>query len=331
MYRRICRLKSTAFYDLTTLRSGYVFAPWWLEGDEAVRRLLSPSGRVVEVRVRQTDTGASVRLLSAEPLSDGDIQSMRWTVDWLLGVSEDLSDFYDFASQHPELRRSLRALSGYRLKATYDLHEALISAIISQNTSFQGFRKMLLAVISACGPCENIGDRSIHAFPGPEALARVKPASLLPLGLGYRSEVIPTVSQAILGGLDGEIQEMGSEESVSRLMEIKGIGQYTAGCALLYGLRRYDAFYTDSYVTKVFGELFFKDRIPRDSEIRTWSAERWGRYRGLALDLVLANHMGPRLLSHGSASPLVIARSPELVEGRRSNLSFSHGLDGLIG
>lgn len=292
-------LQVRAPYDLRLICRGYVFPPWRFQGGSAVRALVTPSGQVVEAQVCQSGSvehpEIQVWLRCSGKLGSQEISALCAQIDWALGLTEDLSAFHRVARNDPELSRAIRELKGYRVKVTGDLHEMLVSAVVSQNTSFRAFRQMLMAVVEKFGPSVLLDDRKVCAFPAAEILARASPEELRAAG-AYRAQAIHNVSRALLDGLEKQIEDLSAHEAAKRLMAVKGLGPYSAHAALLYGLRRYDAFFTDTYVLKVLGNLFFRGKKPTEARVRDFAARRWGAWQGLALDLLLAWQMGDREL-----------------------------------
>ncbi|KPL17903.1 MAG: hypothetical protein AMJ92_10530 [candidate division Zixibacteria bacterium SM23_81] len=288
------QVTARAPYDLRWIRRGYLFAPWLFEHGKPVRALLSPSGHVVEARLVQSGSinrpKIQMLLSSATELSSGDISSLCAQLDWTLGLTEDLSAFYNIAKNDPALSRAMMELKGYRVKTTRDLHEMLVSAVVSQNTNFHSFRRMLMALAERFGSSILLDGRKVSAFPSAQVLAKSSQKALEGIG-AYRSQAIQNVSLAILNGLEGQIEGRTTEEATERLMSIKGLGPYSAHAAILYGLRHYDAFFIDTYVLKVMGNLFFEGKRPTGSKLRDFADQRWGAWQGLALDLLLAWQM----------------------------------------
>jgi 3-methyladenine DNA glycosylase/8-oxoguanine DNA glycosylase len=169
----------------------------------------------------------------------------------------------------------------------------LISAVVSQNTTFHSFRRMLMTLVERFGSSILLDGRKVCAFPSAQALTKSSRKALERVA-AYRAQAIQNVSRAILNGLEGQIEGRTTDEATERLMSIKGLGSYSAGAAILYGLRHYKAFFIDTYVFKVMGNLFFEGKKPGGSRLRDFAAQRWGAWQGLALDLLLAWQMEDR-------------------------------------
>jgi 3-methyladenine DNA glycosylase/8-oxoguanine DNA glycosylase len=154
----------------------------------------------------------------------------------------------------------------------------LISAVVSQNTTFHSFRRMLMTLVERFGSSILLDGRKVCAFPSAQALTKSSRKALERVA-AYRAQAIQNVSRAILNGLEGQIEGRTTDEATERLMSIKGLGSYSAGAAILYGLRHYKA---------------FEGKKPGGSRLRDFAAQRWGAWQGLALDLLLAWQMEDR-------------------------------------
>ena len=100
---------------------------------------------------------------------------------------------------------------------------------------------------------------------------------------------IGTVARLARAFTSGELSEakiaaLPDELAIDRLIEIKGIGRWTAETALLRSLSRVDSFPAgDLGIMKYLAEgLFEHGRRGTEAEMRAY-AERWKPWRGLAL------------------------------------------------
>ena len=66
-----------------------------------------------------------------------------------------------------------------------------------------------------------------------------------------------------------------TEDCISALCSVKGIGLKVASCAALFGMGRYDAFPVDVWMKRV-GEKYF------GNDPASFSAERFGEFAGIA-------------------------------------------------
>lgn len=132
-----------------------------------------------------------------------------------------------------------------------------------------------------------------HAFPRPVDLASATPQHLRRLGFsGRKAEVILDIAQAIVEGrLDLEaLSALDDTAAMDRLLELKGVGRWTAQYILLRGLGRLDVFPADDVgsQSKMQWWLRRKERPDYDGMHRIIAP--WRPYRGLIYFYLLLNH-----------------------------------------
>jgi DNA-3-methyladenine glycosylase II len=217
----LLRLPEPFDFELTTERFrafGHDLANLWEDG--ALHRVVG----VREVRIEPTGGGARVEPLDAET---------RPVVRKLLGAEFDLEAFYAWARRDRVLRRLTKALAGFRPPLAPDPFETLVTSITAQQVSlFAAFaiRNRLI---------ERYGRRVGRAFSFPTAkrLRRASQHELLALGFsGRKAEYVLGLAQEPLD-LDA-LAGLPDEEVKARLVEIRGIGEWTAEWFLARHLAR---------------------------------------------------------------------------------------------
>ena len=177
----------------------------------------------------------------------------------------DMSYNYLAITKHIEqgedefLKKAVSYGSGIRI-LRQEPFEVLISFIISQNKNIPSIKKGIEGI------CEKYGrpilsqdsDYVYYSFPSPEKLARAKKEDLRALKLGYRDEYIIEASRAVVDGrLDlDELIKGSHEEAVSKLKQIKGIGDKVANCISLFGLHHIEAFPIDVWIRRVLEDVY---------------------------------------------------------------------------
>ncbi len=157
-----------------------------------------------------------------------------------------------------------------------DPFEALARAIIYQQLSGKAAATIFGRVVSLFPD---------GAFPHPRALLEVEEAALRGAGMS-RAKVaaVRDLARKTLSGLvptRKDLLEMPDDEIVSRLVQVRGIGVWTAEM-LLFGMGRPDVFpVTDLGVRKGFMLTFGLDDLPAPSALRT-HGERWRPFRSAA-------------------------------------------------
>jgi 3-methyladenine DNA glycosylase/8-oxoguanine DNA glycosylase len=211
-------------FELSTERYrafGTDLANLWREG--ALHRVIG--GR--EVRIEAAPGGVRIR--------PGDLELVE-PVRRYLGEPFDLGAFTAFAVTEPVLSTLLEPLRGFRPPLVPDPFETLVTSITAQQISLHAAFAVRNRLIQAFG---RPFDRA-YSFPTRGRMAAAEPADLLPLGFSRRkAEYVVGLgrSDLDLDGLDG----VPDDEVKARLIEIPGIGEWTADWFLARHLARPDA------------------------------------------------------------------------------------------
>jgi 3-methyladenine DNA glycosylase/8-oxoguanine DNA glycosylase len=239
------------------------------------------SGRVVELVIKEASGGVTVEV-SAD-LGWSEEEEVRRKVAWMLGLDQDLSPFYAVAREEPKLALVEERAQGRILKSP-TLFEDVVKTILTTNTSWAGTIRMVEALVSQFGdPLPR--DRSLRAFPTPGQLAALDEQTLRAVArLGYRAPFVLELARGVASGaldLEGlQTTEEPTEELRARLLEINGVGAYSAA-NLLIMLGRYDFIPVDSWARKLVSHEWYQGEPVRSIEVET-SFERWGKWKGLA-------------------------------------------------
>jgi len=156
-----------------------------------------------------------------------------------------------------------------------DPFETLCSFILSQNNNIPRIKKLVEAMCVSFGEKHTSDDgKEYYAFPTPEAIYEAGIDRIFELKTGFRAKYLHDAADAVLHGrIDLEaIKEMPSDEAVSQLCRIKGVGVKVASCTVLFGLGKLDVFPVDVWIKRALEEDFgegFDHRV-------------FGRYAGIA-------------------------------------------------
>jgi DNA-3-methyladenine glycosylase II len=127
-------------------------------------------------------------------------------------------------------------------------------------------------------------EASSPAFPHPEELAAAKPEEIRQLGFNRRkAETIIAISQDVMKGrldLDG-LQALNDEEAVRRLVDLRGVGRWTAEYTLLRGLGRWHIFPVDDVGARNRLAVWLRLRRKLNAERTQHHLQRWKNFAGL--------------------------------------------------
>lgn len=223
----------------------------------------------------------------------------RWVenaVCQMLNLQEDLTPMYRELDMLPGIGDLIRDLRGLKSPTTPTVYESLVDSIIEQQISLRVAYQIEHRLIRETGIRLTFDGLTYFCYPTPDLLAKTSPDVFRGCGMTTRkSEYIRDISRQIThGAIDLEslktIQD--TEEIISRLCSIRGIGRWTAELTMLRGFHRHDAFpAADIYLRRMMGERFCDGRKITAEEARD-IAEPWGRWKGLlAFYLEVADRM----------------------------------------
>jgi 3-methyladenine DNA glycosylase/8-oxoguanine DNA glycosylase len=238
------------------------------------------SRRVVEMIIHESSNGVKVKVSGDPSLSEE--EEVRRRVTLILGLDQDLSDFYALARKEPKLAQ-VQARAQGRILRSPTLFEDVVKTILTTNTSWAGTIRMVEALVSQFGdPLP--ASRSRRAFPTTNQLAALDVQTLRSVGrLGYRAPYVLELARSVASGdldLEGfRTSEEPTDELRARLLEIDGVGAYSAANLLIL-LGRYDFIPVDSWARRVVSHEWHGGEPVRSVEVEA-AFERWGSWKGL--------------------------------------------------
>jgi len=248
------------------------------DGETYRRTLRLPHGAGV---VALSDGGDHVRcVLRLENLRD--LGSAVQRCRSLLDLDADPVAITDVLGADPLLGALVRRSPGRRVPGSVDGAELAFRAVLGQQVSVAGARTLAGRLVAGCGEplpgtlAAEDGEPT-HLFPTPQAVAG---ATLDGVGVPRaRRETLRTLARALAGR--GILLDPGSEreEVDRRLLELRGIGPWTASYVAMRALHDPDAFLpTDLGVRKAIRRLGHAD----DRQSVAAVAERWRPWRAYA-------------------------------------------------
>jgi DNA-3-methyladenine glycosylase II len=162
--------------------------------------------------------------------------------------------------------------------------EAVANGIACQQLSLLVGILLLSRLASKVGIVSQAATGTEHAFPDPTDFSGVKAESLKPLGFSAnKAQVLIDISSAIRDrrlNLESLV-ELGNQVAIERLVELKGIGRWTAEYVLLRGLGRLDIFPGDDVGARKKLAHFLGKKKPLDYDGVRSAVAGWQPYAGL--------------------------------------------------
>jgi DNA-3-methyladenine glycosylase II len=173
----------------------------------------------------------------------------------------------------------IRAVEPREQTAEADCHpfETLARAIAHQQLNGTAANTILKRLVDSCG-----GGR----FPTPEQVLAASTDSLRAAGFSFaKVAALRDLAEKTLAGVvpDGAtLRELGDEEIIARLTQVRGIGRWTVEMLLVFQLGRPDVLPVDDFgVRSGFQAAYGLSRLPRPRALAAWG-ERWRPYRTTA-------------------------------------------------
>jgi DNA-3-methyladenine glycosylase II len=202
----------------------------------------------------------------------------------LLGLRIDLNSFYEFSQVDARLALLAQRFRGLKPPRFPGVFEALVNGIACQQLSLAVGVILLGRLSEAYGAPFDTGMETQHSFPISEHLAAANASDLRQMGFSSNKTraLIELASAGASGQLDVEgLDSAEDAEAIVYLLNIRGIGRWTAEYALLRGMGRTNIFPGDDVGArnnlarwlKMHGELDY-DRVAR-------RLSKWKLYGGL--------------------------------------------------
>jgi len=269
------------------------------------RRVLVIDNTPLEVAVRQTGSMDNPELFATvagvcDPTARTKVPQL---LKQMLGLEIDLVPFYALARRDRRLAPLVEEFRGLKPPRFPSVFEALVNAMACQQLSLTVGIELLNRMARECAPAIISSEARQPAFPTPENLAHLNAHRLRHLGFSYgKARSLLELSRGILKGKVhlGGLDLIESQGAVKRLMELHGVGRWTAEYALLRGLGRIDVFPGDDVGARNRLARWLERKGPLDYEGVRRAVQRWRPYAGLVyFHLLLAGltQSGEMLLS----------------------------------
>jgi DNA-3-methyladenine glycosylase II len=215
---------------------------------QAYRRVMVIAGHAAEVSVTQTGPPDAPRLrvaAVASALPADAAARVTEALERLLGLHVDLTAFYALAQNDPRLSRLAKTYRGVKPPRFLTLFEALLNAIACQQLSLTVGIRLLGRLCAKYGAAFAADDSTAHAFPLPQDLEDAHMEDLH--GMGYSRHKATAMLELAHAGAGGglDLVALGSlDDQTARqeLLQLRGIGRWSAEYVLLRGMGRLNVF-----------------------------------------------------------------------------------------
>lgn len=166
----------------------------------------------------------------------------------LLGLDVDPRLLSELTDAAPVLGPTVHALRGMRAPRFSSLFEAFANVVPFQQVSLDAGIAIVGRLVERFGEQLEHDGRSFYAFPTAQAIAVARMDTLRRCGLSaQKAKTLRAIARSIEAGTLSEelLAGMHTEDALRTLVELQGIGPWSASLVLLRGLGRLDVFPPD--------------------------------------------------------------------------------------
>jgi 3-methyladenine DNA glycosylase/8-oxoguanine DNA glycosylase len=247
------------------------------------------AGQPVGLKMSSARHLVNAVVYSGSNLSPSNVTKLKTLINSGLGADENLASFYRFARKDPVLSITVKDLYGMRVGRLDDVFGRAILAILLQMAPLARSNQMMDAVLEYYGTKIEFDHKEVILWPRPQDIAAISETELRNKAkLGYRAvrliQAADYISKHDVSLL--ELSRLPEEEALKRLIEIPGIGKYSAG--IIYGRTSVPV---DVWSVVIMSELVLgrTPQNPREEvdSISSLLRERWGKWGWMAFVYIL--------------------------------------------
>ncbi len=245
--------------------------------------------RPVGLKMAMAGKKVAVTVYTRLQLTKDEMTMLQADITRGLGEDEDLNAFYSFAHGDDVLSVVVKDLYGMRVGRLDDLFGRVILAITLQMAPLKRSERMMAQLLEEYGTKITFDGREVVLWPRPSDIARLEPAKLREkANLGYRAERLVKSARYLVEHPMSlrALHSTPEAEAIKNVMEIPGIGRYSAG--LIIGRSSVPV---DVWSVVIMSELLFGRApvTPRQeiNEVTRAVRERWGQWSWMAFVYIL--------------------------------------------
>jgi DNA-3-methyladenine glycosylase II len=250
--------------------------------DGAYVRAFARNGNAAVLRVTQRDA-KTLRVQAAGMHA----QRAMELCARMLGTNVDLRQWNRRAAAVPWVERLARALRGLKPPRYPTLWEACAHAIVFQQISIVAAAAIMRRMVTSLSEPVSAGELTLRPFPTPASLLRAQDRTLRDAGLSAnKTGHLRAIATELERGdvTEEEIERLPTLQAAERLVQLRGIGPWSAAVVLLRGFGRLDTFpLRDSGVARTAALLSGDPRVDLDAVLDALGPTRGMLYYHLLL------------------------------------------------
>lgn len=212
--------------------------------DERIEKALRIDGTIIIFSIHHDKQDLVVDFLNTNVTVAQATEVVKYIREWL-DLDTDLKPFYALCQKDKLLKPLVQDYHGYRIVGQPDLFESIVWAVLGQQINLQFAYTLKQRFVEQFGEVFTLRDETYYLFPIPEVVSKLTPNDLLPLQFSKQKAAYAiNIAKAFADGIVSKemLAHLTLKEAKELLMEIKGIGNWTANYALMKTFRHADAF-----------------------------------------------------------------------------------------
>jgi len=212
--------------------------------DDRIEKAIRINGAVIIFSIRFDKDELLVEFLNTKVTVAQATEVVKYIREWL-DLDTDLKPFYAMCQKDKLLKGLVKNFYGYRIVGQPDLFESIVWAVLGQQINVQFAYTLKQKFVERYGEALTLKEETYYLFPAAAVVAQLTEAQLLALQFSrQKAAYIINIAKAFAEGVVSKEKLVGLslKQAKDLLMEIKGIGNWTANYALMKTFRHTDAF-----------------------------------------------------------------------------------------
>jgi 3-methyladenine DNA glycosylase/8-oxoguanine DNA glycosylase len=247
------------------------------------------NSKPVGLKLSAVNERVTVSVYVQSDLTNDEETILQTAIKLGLGEDEDLEAFYEFARTDEVLSIAAQDLYGMRVGRLDDLFGRVILATTLQMAPLKRSQDMMARLLERYGTKIAFDGREVVLWPKPSNIAKRDPIELRrEAKLGYRAERLVKAAHYLIEHPMSlkELHRQPETEAVKNVMQIPGIGKYSAGLIIGQG-----SVPLDVWSVVIMSELLLgrEPKRPREEINAVTQAvnDRWGKWGWMAFVYVV--------------------------------------------
>jgi len=212
--------------------------------DDRIEKAIRVNGAVIIFSIRYDKDELLVEFLNTKVTVAQATEVVKYIREWL-DLDTDLKPFYAMCQKDKLLKGLVKNFYGYRIVGQPDLFESIVWAVLGQQINVQFAYTLKQKFVERYGESLTLKEETYYLFPAASVVAQLTEAQLLALQFSRQKAAYTiNIAKAFAEGVVSKEKLVGLSlrQAKDLLMEIKGIGNWTANYALMKTFRHADAF-----------------------------------------------------------------------------------------